>query len=209
MKFRALIFDFDGTIADTLDEVLKLYNQMSDEFQLRPISEEELPSLRKLTLSELLEHLEISKLAVPKILYKGTRTLKKSIPHLPLIEDMDTALKQLRKSIEYMGILTSNSEENAQLFLKTHNIEDLFDFVLSTSKLTGKSRYLKNVLSKYELEPQDAIYIGDEVRDIKSAKKAGIPIAAVTFGFNSKEALEKESPDYLCDTPAELVKILS
>ena len=209
MKFRALIFDFDGTIADTLDEVLKLYNQMSDEFQLRPISEEELPALRKLTLSELLEHLEISKLAVPKILYKGTRTLKKSIPHLPLIEDMDTALKQLRKSIEYMGILTSNSEENAQLFLKTHNIEDLFDFVLSTSKLTGKSRYLKNVLSKYELEPQDAIYIGDEVRDIKSAKKAGIPIAAVTFGFNSKEALEKESPDYLCDTPAELVKILS
>ena len=65
------------------------------------------------------------------------------------------------------------------------------------------------MLSKYELEPQDAIYIGDEVRDIKSAKKAGIPIAAVTFGFNSKEALEKESPDYLCDTPAELVKILS
>ena len=209
MKFRALIFDFDGTIADTLDEVLKIYNQMADEFELRPISEEELPSLRKLTLTGLLEYLEISKLTAPKLLYKGTLTLKKSIPHLPLIDDMDTVLKLLRKSTEYMGILTSNSEENAKLFLKTHNIEDLFDFVSSTSKLTGKSRYLKNLLSKYELEPQEAIYIGDEVRDIKSAKKAGIPIAAVSFGFNAKEALEKESPDYLCDTPAELVKILS
>lgn len=209
MKYRALIFDFDGTIADTLDEALKIYNKMAADYGLRSIDESELPFLRTLTLSEFFDYLQISKLKVPKMLFHGTRLLKASIPSLSMIEGMKKALVTLREKTEYFGILTSNSVENANLFLETHDAIDLFDFVTSTSKLTGKSRYLKRILKEYSLKRHELIYIGDETRDVVSAKKAGVPVAAVTFGFNAEEALKKENPDFLCRTPEELVSALS
>ncbi|MGJ8676078.1 MAG: HAD hydrolase-like protein [Akkermansiaceae bacterium] len=208
MKYRALIFDFDGTIADTLDEALKIYNQMAGEFSLRPVEESELPHLRTMGLSTLLDHLEISKLKVPKLLYRGKKILKARIPQIPMIQGMKEVLIELRNEVEYFGILTSNSVENATLFLEAHGVADLFNFVSSTSKLTGKSRYLKRILKEYELSPEELIYIGDETRDVISAHKAGVSVVAVTFGFNAKMALAAEQPTHLCDSPQELVTVL-
>ena len=209
MNYRALIFDLDGTIADTLDEALKIYNQMAVEYELRNIDESELPFLRTLSLSEFFEHLQISKLKVPKMLFQGTKLLKASIPQINMIDGMKEVLLTLREQTDYFGILTSNSEENAQLFLQTHDSEHLFDFVTSTSKITGKSRYLKRILKKYSLKRDELIYIGDETRDVVSAKKAGVAVAAVTFGFNAEEALIKEQPDYICRSPQDLLSALS
>ena len=53
------------------------------------------------------------------------------------------------------------------------------------------------------------LYIGDELRDVKASQKAGVPIAAVTWGFNSKESLAACSPDYLFDSPADFLRLLS
>lgn len=209
MIYRALIFDFDGTIADTFDEALKIYNQLAPDYDLRKIDESELPFLRTLSLTEFLDHLHISKLKVPKMLFHGVRLLKASIPKLNIIEGMKEAVITLRETTDYFGILTSNSVENANLFLEAHELDELFDFVISTSKLTGKSRYLKRILKEHSLKRDELIYIGDETRDIISAKKAKVAIAAVSFGFNAEEALKKENPDYLCRTPQELVLALS
>lgn len=209
MKYRALTFDFDGTIADTLDEALKVYNKLATDYGLRSIDESEMPFLRTLSLSEFLDHLKISKLKVPKMLFQGTRLLKASIPNLKIIDGMKDALITLRENTDTLGILTSNSVENVNLFLETHDVANLFDFVTSTSKLTGKSRYLKRILKEHSLKAHEMIYIGDETRDVVSAKKAKVSVAAVTFGFNAEEALTKESPTYLCRTPEELVLALS
>ena len=55
-----------------------------------------------------------------------------------------------------------------------------------------------------DLKLSEMIYIGDETRDIQAAKKAGIRSAAVTWGYNSRKALEAQSPDYLIHSPQEL-----
>ena len=60
---------------------------------------------------------------------------------------------------------------------------------------------------KQALHPSNVLYVGDEVRDIEAAKKAGIRIAAVTWGYNSKKALEAYKPDYLVTKPEELLQI--
>ncbi|MDC0088189.1 HAD hydrolase-like protein [Akkermansiaceae bacterium] len=209
MRYRALIFDFDGTIADTLDEALKVYNKLATDYGLRSIDESELPFLRTLSLSEFKDHMKISTLQIPKMLFQGTRLLKASIPNLKMIEGMKEALITLRENTDCLGILTSNSVENVNLFLETHDLADIFDFATSTSKITGKSRYLKRILKEYSLKAHELIYIGDETRDVVSAKKAKVPVAAVTFGFNAEEALIKEEPTYLCRNPEDLVLALS
>ena len=208
MKYSTLVFDFDGTIADTLDEGLKIYNQIAEKHDLRLIDDDEIHHLRHMKLNDFLDHLGIPRLLVPKLLFRATQMLKSRIGRLPLIEGMAEVLPSLKNQTERLGILTSNSVENAQLFLKTHGIDHLFSFVSSTSKLTGKAKYLRSIQRKYELKAGEMVYIGDELRDIKAAKKAGIPIAAVGWGFNSLEALAGSEPDYLFRQPSELIKLL-
>ena len=53
------------------------------------------------------------------------------------------------------------------------------------------------------------MYIGDELRDVKASQKAGIPIAAVTWGFNSRESLAASEPDFLFDQPVDFLRLLT
>ena len=53
------------------------------------------------------------------------------------------------------------------------------------------------------------LYIGDELRDVKASQKAGVPIAAVTWGFNSRQSLAAAKPDYLFDRPADFLTLLA
>ncbi|NWK55566.1 HAD hydrolase-like protein [Verrucomicrobiaceae bacterium N1E253] len=208
MKHNALIFDFDGTIADTLMEGVGIYNTMAEEYGLLKVEPADLPELRNLSAAGLFRHLGISAHRVPKLLYRGTRMLRGRIANLPLIQGMAETLPKLRSRVSHFGILTSNSVDNVGLFLQSHRLDPLFTFVSSTSKLSGKSKHLKSIRKSYNMDRSKMLYIGDEIRDIRAAKKAGVAVAAVAWGFNSKPALEAEQPDYLLSHPDELDLLL-
>lgn len=204
MKFRSLVFDFDGTLADTLDEGLRIYNELAREHGLKAIGEGEVGALRNMKLNDFLDHLGIPRRRVPKLLMHGTRRLKKRIASLPLTDGIGPVVRTLREQCEHFGILTSNSVENVQLFLTAHGLQDVFTFVSSTSKLTGKARHLRSIRRTFSIGPDEMIYIGDEIRDVKAAKKAGVAVAAVSWGFNSAEALAASGPEFLLHHPDEL-----
>jgi phosphoglycolate phosphatase-like HAD superfamily hydrolase len=110
--------------------------------------------------------------------------------------------------VQSFGILTSNASENVELFLEAHGIRGLFDFISSTSKLTGKSRHLRAICKTFSLRPQEMLYVGDEIRDLKASQKAGVPVAGVTWGFNSRESLAAEQPQYVLDRPEQFLEII-
>ena len=125
---------------------------------------------------------------------------------IKLFEGVELILKQLRKRYR-LGIVSSNSEENIKKILKENGVDKLFDYIYSASSLFGKHKNLKRLIKKYKLNLEEVIYVGDEDRDILAAKKVGIKVVAVTWGYNSKEKLMKEKPDYLVSSPKELEKI--
>ena len=59
-----------------------------------------------------------------------------------------------------------------------------------------------------KLSKSDVYFVGDEVRDIEAGKKAGIKTIAVSWGYNTKDALAKEQPDYIIDTPLDLKTVV-
>lgn len=209
MTYKTLVFDFDGTIADTLGETRLIFNRLAPEYGIREVAEDELAHLRHLSLSALLDHLDIPKRRVPALIARGTGMMRGNITRLKMIEGMSEMLVELRRHVRSFGILTSNSTANVDLFLRTHGLRDQFDFISSTSKLTGKAKHLKAILKTFSLRPGELLYIGDELRDVKASQKAGIPIAAVTWGFNSRESLAAAKPEYLFDRPVDFLRLLS
>lgn len=208
MRFKTLVFDFDGTIADTLGETRLIFNKIAPDYGIREVAAHELDHLRHLSLKELLAHLNIPKRRVPVLIARGTSMMRGNITELKLIEGMPEVLVELRRHVRNFGVLTSNATANVDLFLRSHGLREHFDFISSTSKLTGKAKHLKAIRKTFSLRGEEMLYVGDELRDVKASQKAGIPIAAVTWGFNSRESLAAAKPDFLFDKPVDFLQLL-
>lgn len=208
MKY-ILIFDFDGTLADTLDAIAQITNRLSVEFGYPPASPEDLAALKDLSTWEIIRRSKISIFKIPFLLRRIRREMQKDLQYIYLFPRVKEVLEELKNQGYSLYILTSNSRENVAQILDKYQILYLFDRIDSASTLFGKSRYIKNILKQENLQPQQALYIGDETRDIEAAKKAKIKIIAVSWGFNSPEILSRHHPDALIYHPQELIEVLN
>jgi len=206
MANTVLIFDFDGTIADTYRYIVEISNRLADEFNYNLIDPDELNELKDRTSQEVIRYLKIPIMKIPSILAKAKKEFYKEIATIEPIKGVEDILKQLRGIGKQMGILSSNTSENILKFLKENNL-DIFDFIHTTSKVWTKNTSLKNLIKKHNLQKDHVLYIGDEVRDIAAAKRLGVKVAAVTWGYNSSKTLKKHNPDFLVNSPQELLEL--
>lgn len=208
MNTKVIIFDFDGTLADTFDALVMISNRLALEFGYPPTTPEEIPKLRNLSSREIIKKSGVSLFKMPFILRKVREYLHQEILNLKTIPGIQDALVQLKHEGYCLGILTSNSEENVKLFLKKHGMQDLFSFIYSETSLFSKDKSLLKLMKKNNFKSDDLLYVGDETRDIEASKKIQIKVIAVTWGFNSGEVLTKHNPDFLIEQPSELIEVL-
>ncbi|SFG97875.1 haloacid dehalogenase superfamily, subfamily IA, variant 1 with third motif having Dx(3-4)D or Dx(3-4)E [Desulfotomaculum arcticum] len=124
-----------------------------------------------------------------------------------IYEGLKTVLGELKKAGLKISIVSSNSIENINEFLKNSEI-NVFDNVYSSGSFFNKDRAIAHLMRKYNLNSREVIYIGDEIRDIIACKKSSVRIIAVSWGYDSKELLEKANPDYLVDSPAQIIELI-
>lgn len=203
---KVIIFDFDGTIADTLDLGIEIFNDLSGKFRYKKISEADRQIFREKTSREIVRSLKVPFISLPFLARSVKRELTKEILNVKPVKGMHDALHELHNEHVTLGILTSNTKTNVEQFLK-HNDIAVFDFI-ATSSLFRKHRYLKPIADKFKINHNQVFYIGDETRDVDAAKQAGVQAIAVTWGVNSRERLQQHNPDYLIDTPQQLVKLM-
>jgi HAD superfamily hydrolase (TIGR01509 family) len=206
---KVLIFDFDGTIADSFDTVLGIANRLADEFGYSPTSPETAEHLKDLSSREIIRQSQVAFWQIPFLLKRLRSELRHEIRHLHLIPGMQAALQELHQQGHHLGIVTSNSQENVAAFLEIHGLSALFDFIGSGLTVFGKARVIRATLRHYQIDPATVIYVGDETRDIEAARKIGVPAIAVSWGYNSSQALASHHPDVLVHQPAELVNAVN
>ena len=165
--------------------------------------------LRNLTSREIIKYSGISIFKIPFLVKKVKSELKNKIHELKPITGTREALTELKNQGHRLGIITSNSQENVAEFLRINGLDNLFEFVYSGVTIFGKTTIINNVLRQKQIKPQEVIYVGDETRDIEASKKANIKVVAVTWGFNSQEALTKQKPDFLINHPSELIGVVN
>ena len=209
MTNKVIVFDFDGTIADTYQAIVDITNDLSSEFGYQPIDEEELLLLKNLSSKEIVKRAEISLFKIPFLVKRVQKELGGQIADLSPIKGIESVLLELKQRNYILGIVTSNVRENVVLFLQNNNLEYLFDFIYSGTNIFGKHRIINQLVRKHKLNKTDVIYVGDETRDIRSARKSGISVIAVGWGFNSQEILAEYKPDFLAVKPTELLEAIA
>ncbi|MEG4998006.1 HAD-IA family hydrolase [Microcoleus sp. B4-D4] len=205
---KVIIFDFDGTLADTIDILLSITNRLSAEFGFKSATKEELAQLSNLNSWEILRYSGISLFKFPMLIRKLRSELRSEISDVQLFPGIKEVLLELKRRDFQLGIITSNSRENVLESLENNSLQDIFTFIYSGSTF-GKHKVINKWLKKEKINPQEVFYVGDEIRDIDAARKTGIKIIAVGWGFNSQEVLALHHPDFLIERPQQLIEIMS
>lgn len=205
---KVIIFDFDGTLADTIDILLSITNRLSAEFGFKSATKEELAQLSNLNSWEILRYSGISLFKFPMLIRKLRSELRSEISNIQLFAGIKEVLLELKRRDFQLGIITSNSRENVLESLENNSLQDIFTFIYSGSTF-GKHKVINKWLKKEKINPQEVFYVGDEIRDIDAARKTGIKIIAVGWGFNSQEVLALHHPDFLIERPQQLIEIMS
>ncbi len=202
-----LIFDFDGVICDSFEEVILILNSIANGGKIKNLSKLELNKLRQIETKEVFSLLGIRNEQLPVIIAQALKILSSKIASLKLIQGIEKVLCALHESGVPLGIVTSNSKENVSSFLETYHI-NFFDFIY-TGNLFDKGTVLKKLIQNMTYDPKNVFYIGDETRDIIASREASVHSVAVGWGFNHKNVLIKHKPDYLLSSPNELMTLVA
>ena len=202
-----LIFDFDGTIAQSLELMRQAFNKFAPEFGLPLVTEQDFEMVRNHSTRELIQKYRVSPITIARFSLKVRKEMATGIHSVQVVTGLQEVLEELVAGSHELGIITSNSQKNVEVFLQRNRLEE-FSFLAAEYHLLGKANKLKKVLRQRNLSPQKAVYIGDEVRDIDAAHGAGLRCISVTWGLNSSERLQKGNPDFLVHHPKELLTVV-
>ena len=205
MTYKLIIFDFDGTLADSFPFVLSIIDQVADKYKIKRIDQTEIDLLRDYDARKVLKYLGIPLWKVPTIANYGLGLLAKEFDRLRLFEGIEALLQTLSNQGIKLAIVTSNRYENVYKVLGPQNAA-LIDYYECGASLFGKQSKLKKVLKKSGVRPDEAICIGDEIRDIEAAQKAKIPFGAVAWGYTKVEALQACAPNEVFTSVAEMAE---
>ena len=199
------IFDFDGTLAETLPALLGIANGLAAEFDFEPMDEAEFQRWRGLTTQEILQEGRVSLWKMPRIVRRVRREQHRIMPDMEMVPDMRAAVMALKQRGDRLGIATSNGEENLRIFLSNNQLDGVFEFAQYGISLFGKARVLRKMVQQQGLDLSQTFYVGDEVRDIQAAKKVGLQSVGVSWGFNTAEALRSVRADFVLSDPTSLL----
>ncbi|MFA9424414.1 MAG: HAD-IA family hydrolase [Sedimentibacter sp.] len=206
VKYKYVFFDFDGTLADTEEVNFVIYQKLAEKYNLRNITIDELGHVKKMSAKELMEFIELKKRYLPFLLKRGKNLLKQDMKNVePCKPDILETVLKIKSMGMKTAIITTNSKANVKMFLEKYD-SNLFDFIASAS-MFGKESIMKRIIKKEKLALGEALYVGDEIRDILAAKNTGIDIVSVAWGYNTVESLKKYKPEYLILEPSELINI--
>jgi len=208
MNAKTIIFDFDGTLADTLNSIAILYNKIAPKYGCKQVTPQDIEQLRNKTPKQVIRELSIPTLKIPTMIFKVKTALIKHFDSIKIHPGIINVLNVLKEKYS-LGILTSNSQKNVKTYLKKYNLLNLFDFIYTGKNIFGKDRTIKRLLREQNLTKDEVVYVADETRDIEASHKVGVPIIAVSWGFNKKEILASFNPTSLIDHPDQLLTILT
>lgn len=212
-KIKFVIFDFDGTIADTLSFSFQKFLEMAKLLQIDNLSDKQIiKEIRSKSYQELLKgSFKKAWLKFPFVvnMIKNMQVeLEKEMENIKFFPGIKKFLFDLKKAEYKLAIISSNRKENIDKFIKFNKL-NVFDFVHGKTDLFGKAGYLEKFLKDFSLNESEVIYIGDEIRDVEACKKVGIKMIGVSWGLHTVEALKKNGVDYMVKKPEEILKIIN
>lgn len=212
IQIDLLMFDFDGTLADSIPPAIKAVQKMMVELGYPFKTEKEIGQYVGFGEVPLIsgsigsEDPETVKRAMQVYFRHYLNEGIGGISLYPHVREMIERFKDKKKMI-----ISNKKDDFIRIILKNYNLSDHFIEILggdSAPCLKPDPCALLKALKEHNIPPERAIFIGDMTVDIETGKNAGVWTCGVTYGFDGRAKLAKAKPDFLIDDLLELENVL-
>lgn len=195
-RYDLVVFDFDGTLADSLTWFRTALSDVIEKHGLTPICEERAEALRGMTPKAIMEELAIPTWKLPFIAADVRSRAAENVDQIVLFDGIADLMRELHASGITIAVVSSNGETAIRTVLGTE-LDKLVGHYACGAALFGKAAVFRKVIRKAGGTPARTLCIGDEVRDIEAAREAGCGCGAVSWGFATGDILAASGPDHL------------
>ena len=205
--YRLAIFDFDGTLADSLPWFRASFHDVIPRFDLTPVTAEELEGMRGLSAREIMARLNVSMWQLPAIVSDMRKRKLAAASETSLFAGIPAMLSDLQRQDIKTAIVSSDSEASVRQVLGPATAQiTRFD---CGAAVFGKHWKFRRVARRLGVKPSETICIGDEIRDIEAANAAGMDSGAVAWGYAIPSALQANGPTHLFNSIEEMMQRLA
>jgi phosphoglycolate phosphatase-like HAD superfamily hydrolase len=209
VRVKAVLFDLDGTIGNTLPLCIAAFRESIEPLAARALTDEEIvatfgPS-EEGTIALLLPERQAEGLNQYLLRYEELHCRWPSP-----FEGIPQILTYLKAKRVFVGLITGKGKRSTELTLKNYGLEDFFD-VIKTGASTGpvKDRRIEEVIEESSLDRKEILYVGDAPGDVKACRDCNIKIAAAAWAPTANVVeLEQMRPDYLFSSVSEFAEFL-
>ncbi len=206
MRYPLVIFDFDGTLADSFPWVLRTVDEVADRFKFRRLREGEIDELRYCDAREVMRRLSVPRWKVPMIARYVRTRMAQDVDQISLFPGAGEVIDRLADAGLRLAVVSANGETTIRTVLGSHARH--ISAISGGVSLFGKRGKLLRMGRLAGVQPGQALAIGDELRDLNAAKAARMAFGAVSWGLTRPEAMEAGKPDFVFRQMSDIPRVL-
>lgn len=207
MRYQLVIFDFDGTLADSLPWMMGVANQIADRHHFQRPTPEDLEALRGPEGASFTKLLKIPRWKLPLIARDGRRLMSENLAQIRLFPEIGAMLRRLVDHGVKLAMVSSNSEKNVRQVLGPE-LAPLMAAYECGASFFGKYRKFKRAIKQCGVAQENVLSVGDELRDLTASQQLGVPFGAVSWGFCRPEALKAGGASFVFQSVQEIVDLV-
>jgi len=197
-KYKAVIFDWDGTVMDSTYSITHSIQLASQDLGLTVPSREEASWIIGLSLETGLYRIlpELDEQTMPKFIERYRHHYFQRDTDLKLFDGIDALLTQLKQQRILLSVATGKKRLGLDRALQATGLGPVFDATRCADETKGKPdpQMLHELMWELETAPEDALMVGDTTHDINMAHQAGMDGLAVTYGAHDLQTLQQSEP---------------
>lgn len=211
MKGKAVVFDLDGTLLDTLEDLKEACNYALCRYGYNPISIEETRAFIGNGIRRLIERALKGQMESEELVFEAFKSyyFENCSVYTKPYEKIDELLSYYKKHRIKMAVLSNKAQEAVEYLCRIH-FPGCFECVVGErSDLEKKpsAMGLELISKKLSVSMRDIIYIGDSEVDVQLVKNSGCQGIFVDYGFRSEDALRQVGAQIICKSPLEIIKV--
>ena len=210
MANQIVLFDFDGVLADTLDDMLRFAEAVCSKLGFsRTPTLEDLDALDRMEFAEFGRRLELPEDKIQDFVRDSFQMFSQRETPPRLFEGMGDVVIQLSVASK-IGIVSGNTSSVIRRFLDYYGLTRYVNIVLGADTPGSRPEKIRQAVKGLgQRMGEKAFMVGDAVSDIRAARAASVVSIAVGWGHQSGEKLMQAKPDYFVRSPVELLAILT
>jgi phosphoglycolate phosphatase len=205
MTYGLVIFDFDGTLADSAAWFIDALAEMAPRHGFRAPDAAEIEQLRGCSTREVLQRLGVAGWRLPLIATELRRRSASAGEAIALFDGVAEMIAALHHGGILCAIVSSNSEAHIKRVLGPTIAAQIGLFACDAS-LFGKAARFRRVIRAAGMSADRTLCVGDEMRDMDAARAVGAAAGAATWGYATRAALLGCTPAHMFDTPADITR---